>query len=79
MGVENPEAFRCYVHRLGEVADVNIRTFGDFTDALQRRHDFFHAEGCRLSDHGLEEFYADPASVLDTMTELFTLVPQPEN
>lgn len=60
MGVENPEAFRCYVHRLGEVADVNIRTFGDFTDALQRRHDFFHAEGCRLSDHGLEEFYADP-------------------
>jgi glucuronate isomerase len=45
---------------LGEVADIDISTFGDFIDALQRRHDFFHSEGCRLSDHGLEEFYAEP-------------------
>ncbi|MBQ9191676.1 MAG: glucuronate isomerase [Bacteroidaceae bacterium] len=60
MAVESPEAFRKYVNRLAEAADIDIRTFGDFTDALQRRHDFFHAEGCRLSDHGLEEFYATP-------------------
>ena len=60
MGVENPKAFGEYVKRLGEAADMDIRTFADFTDALQRRHDFFHAEGCRLSDHGIEEFYAEP-------------------
>ncbi|MCR5180307.1 MAG: glucuronate isomerase, partial [Bacteroidaceae bacterium] len=60
MAVENPKTFRAYVERLGEAADVSIRTFSDFQDALQRRHDFFHAEGCRLSDHGLEEFYAEP-------------------
>lgn len=60
MAVESPEVFRKYVQRLGEVADVTIRTFSDFIDSLQRRHDFFHAEGCRLSDHGIEEFYAEP-------------------
>ncbi|MBP5770268.1 MAG: glucuronate isomerase [Bacteroidaceae bacterium] len=60
MAVEHPEAFRTYVERLGEAADLSIRTFSDFIDALQRRHDFFHAAGCRLSDHGLEEFYAEP-------------------
>ena len=60
MAVENPDAFQKYVQRLGEAADVNIRSFNDFVDALQRRHDFFHTQGCRLSDHGLEEFYAEP-------------------
>ena len=60
MAVEKPEAFRQYVQRLSEAADISIRKFNDFIDALQCRHDFFHAEGCRLSDHGLEEFYAEP-------------------
>ena len=60
MAVENPTTFRAYVEKLGAAADVDIRTFDDFVDALQRRHDFFHANGCRLSDHGLEEFYAEP-------------------
>ncbi len=60
MAVENPEAFRAYVEKLGAAADIDIRTFDDFIDAMQRRHDFFHANGCRLSDHGLEEFYAEP-------------------
>jgi glucuronate isomerase len=26
---------------------------------LRARHDFFHANGCRLSDHGLNQCYAD--------------------
>jgi glucuronate isomerase len=27
--------------------------------ALQKRHDFFHQAGCRISDHGIETFYAE--------------------
>ena len=27
--------------------------------ALRKRHDFFAAQGCKLSDHGIEEFYAE--------------------
>ena len=60
MAIENPKAFCAYVEKLGAAADMSITSFSDFIDALQRRHDFFHAQGCRLSDHGLEEFYAEP-------------------
>lgn len=60
MAVENPVAFRAYVKKLSEATDMEIRTFGDFIDALQKRHDFFHENGCRLSDHGMSEFYAEP-------------------
>ena len=59
MAVESPAGFKDYVERLGAAANVNIGSFGDFIDALQRRHDFFHANNCRLSDHGLEDFYAE--------------------
>lgn len=30
-----------------------------FLDALEKRMDFFHAQGCRLSDHGLSHCHAD--------------------
>ncbi len=60
MAVENPTAFRAYVEKLEAAADATIRSFAEFVDALQCRHDFFHEQGCRLSDHGLEEFYAEP-------------------
>ncbi len=59
MAVENPVAFREYVSKLSETAGIEISNFEDFSRALQIRHDFFAEAGCRLSDHGLSEFYAD--------------------
>lgn len=58
MAVENPASFRAYVEKLAEVSGVEINKFQDMVDALQKRHDFFESMGCRLSDHGIEEFYA---------------------
>ena len=58
MAVENPAEFRAYVEKLAEVSGVTINKFQDMVDALQKRHDFFEEMGCRLSDHGIEEFYA---------------------
>ncbi len=58
MAVENPAEFRAYVEKLAEVSGVEINKFSDMIDALQKRHDFFEEMGCRLSDHGIEEFYA---------------------
>lgn len=60
MAVESPEAFRQYIDRLAEAAGLTIATFDDLAEALQIRHDYFAANGCRLSDHGLSVFYADP-------------------
>ncbi len=65
MDIDKPEQFRAYMKRLAQAAGREIRTFGDLKDALQSRHDFFEAAGCRLSDHGLEEFYADDYDAAD--------------
>ena len=56
MNIEKPE-FSKYVEQLGEVSGVTITKFADMIDALQKRHDFFAAQGSKLSDHGIEEFY----------------------
>ncbi len=58
MAVENPATFRAYVERLGAAAGVSIGSFVELLEALGRRHDFFHEQGCRLSDHGTEGFHA---------------------
>ena len=59
MAVENPAAFRAYIEKLSEVSGVSISKFADVVEALRVRHKFFESVGCRLSDHGIEEFYAD--------------------
>ena len=59
MVIEKPESYREYVNRLSEVSGVEINTYDDLMKALRKRHDFFHEMGSRLSDHGLETFYAE--------------------
>ncbi len=59
MAVENPHNFIAYINQLSEVSEVTINKFQDVIDALQKRHDFFAENGCKLSDHGIEEFYAE--------------------
>ncbi len=59
LAVESPAAWNAWVDRLAAVSGVEVRDDYDrFLDALRRRHDFFHAAGCRLADHGLEIFPA---------------------
>jgi glucuronate isomerase len=59
MAIENGAAFREWVNKLAAAADVDINNFSDYLAALRMRRDFFHAQGCRLSDHGLETAYAE--------------------
>jgi len=59
MAVENIEAYNLYINNLAEVSEIEINTYPDLLAALKKRHDFFHEKGCRLSDHGLENFYAE--------------------
>ncbi|MCC8018457.1 MAG: glucuronate isomerase [Rikenellaceae bacterium] len=59
MAVEDPAAYRAYVEKLSEVSGVSISNFADLITALRRRHDFFAEAGCKLSDHGIEEIYAE--------------------
>ena len=59
MAVESPIDFRHYIEKLSEISGINISNYQDMLNALQKRHDFFAEQGCRLSDHGIEEFYAE--------------------
>jgi glucuronate isomerase len=51
--------FNEWVSRLEAASNKHIGRFVDFLDALKCRHDYFHAMGSRLSDHGLNYCYAD--------------------
>ncbi|MDR2058365.1 MAG: glucuronate isomerase [Dysgonamonadaceae bacterium] len=65
MAVENAAAFRTYVEKLSDISGVSISAYADLLQALKVRHDFFEAAGCKLSDHGLEEFYAEDYTGLE--------------
>ncbi len=56
---EDPVAFNEWTDAVGAKADVNISRLADFLSALEKRHNFFHEQGCRLSDHGLDYCFAD--------------------
>lgn len=58
MAIEAPSAYRNYINTLSEAADMEIRSYSELREALQKRHDYFESMGCRLSDHGLSTFYA---------------------
>jgi glucuronate isomerase len=59
MAVENPVTFNEYMDKLSAASNISIDSFNHLLDALKNRHDFFHANGSRVSDHGLDTFYAE--------------------
>jgi len=65
MNVDVAALFNKYVNALQIVADISISTFSDFLMALKSRHDFFALHGCKVSDHGLEEMYAEDYTLFE--------------
>lgn len=59
MAIDNPQTYRVYIEKLAETAGRDISSYNQLIEALQDRHDYFDSLGCRLSDHGLNEFYAE--------------------
>ena len=53
VNLEKPE-FAAYLERLGQAAGVKIDSWDSLLGALENRMDFFHASGCRVADHGLD-------------------------
>lgn len=58
--IADPAQFNAWMDKLSASSNVDIATLTDFLSALQKRHDFFHERGCRMSDHGLNHCYAEP-------------------
>ncbi len=53
LAIGSGEDFVRYADRLGAAAGVNTRSYEGFCEALEARHQYFHEQGTRLSDHGL--------------------------
>jgi len=45
-----------YLQKLGTVAGVEIKTFSDCLNAVEKRLDYFVSKGCKISDHGFYHF-----------------------
>ncbi len=58
LAVHLPGPFKAWLQRLEAAAGLDIPNLAALLEALRRRHDFFHQQGCRLSDHGLDHCYA---------------------
>lgn len=52
--VENTFAYLKYLEALESVTGNPINSYDDLLSALENRIEFFHENGCRLSDHGLD-------------------------
>jgi len=65
---EDPEKFLSYLNKLGSSCNKEINSFEELIEVLDIRHGFFHENGARLSDHGLDRFYFAPYSASETET-----------
>jgi glucuronate isomerase len=59
MNVDDVTTFNNYLTGLEKAADTSISTYNDYIAALKKRHAFFVENNCNISDHGLEEIYAE--------------------
>jgi len=48
-----------WINQLAEAADVDIKDFASYIEAIRRRHTYFHQNGCRISDRGIPTVYAE--------------------
>ncbi|WP_029273503.1 glucuronate isomerase [Flavobacterium sp. KJJ] len=51
------DGYNAYLDTLGDVSGIAINTYSDLQSALKNRIEFFAANGCKLSDHGLDQIY----------------------
>ena len=59
MNVDDPGIFNRYIVKLEQASGISVSSYNDFLSALKNRHDFFASNSCSVSDHGLEEIYAE--------------------
>lgn len=57
---DDKESYNKYLDKLANKSDVEIQNLAGLLDALKKRIEYFHGQGCRLADHGLEKIpYSD--------------------
>jgi len=84
MAFDHPEVVNGWIARLEAASGVEVGdSWEAYGQALRVRHDAFAAAGCRLSDHGIDGFFADDFSDNEVQSAFARLragaVPTPED
>lgn len=53
INLSDSRLWKKYIQTLEKASGVSISSFSALLEAVDRRHEFFHSVGCRLSDHGI--------------------------
>ncbi|MFI5160229.1 MAG: glucuronate isomerase [Sphingobacteriales bacterium] len=81
MQVDDTFVLNEYIEKLEGISKIEIQDIDTYLVALKLRHDYFAANGCKLSDHGLEYVYAEHytdaeiATIFKKIRHNYTLMP----
>ncbi len=59
MNVDDAATFNAYVAQVEKASGIKVSSYKNYLEALKNRHDFFAEMGGSVSDHGLEQIYAE--------------------
>lgn len=65
MNLSVSKVWKKYIQTLEKSAEIEIKDFESLLSAIEKRHEFFHSVGCRLSDHGVAYVPDAQASLLE--------------
>jgi glucuronate isomerase len=65
MNVDDARTFNNYLTSLESSSNISISTYNDYLAALKKRHDYFADNQCRVTDHGIEELYAEDYTAIE--------------
>ncbi len=57
INIEHAATFNSYVNKLALASGEPINDFDSYVKALRQRHDHFSANGCTVSDNGMEQMF----------------------
>jgi glucuronate isomerase len=57
--IDDPEAYNRYCAALEKASGITVTSLDTMLQALDKRHNFFHEQGCRSSDHGFESLTSE--------------------
>src|SRR5699024_1150316 len=56
INIQSP-SFLEWLHELESVTSKEITSYNHYLEALHERVEYFHEVGCRLYDHGLDDYF----------------------
>ncbi|MBB2144524.1 glucuronate isomerase [Pedobacter sp. LMG 31464] len=59
MNADDVAGLNVYIDKLATLTGTTIADYDTYLSALKSRHDYFAANGASVSDHGLEQIYAE--------------------